>query len=81
MPSTAAMNRGAAVAESILQQHKSANDGALPGTVSVNLWGLDAIKTKGESVAIVLTMVGARPLREGTGRSAVALGFRPGFRI
>ncbi len=36
----------------------------------VNLWGLDAIKTKGESVAIVLYLVGARPLREATGRVA-----------
>ena len=36
----------------------------------VNLWGLDAIKTKGESVAIALYMVGARPVREGTGRIA-----------
>ena len=33
--------------------------------MAVNLWGLDAIKTKGESVAIVLHMVGARPVREG----------------
>lgn len=38
--------------------------------VQVNLWGLDAIKTKGESVAIVLHLVGARPLREATGRVA-----------
>lgn len=36
----------------------------------VNLWGLDAIKTKGESVAIVLHLVGARVVREGTGRIA-----------
>jgi hypothetical protein len=36
----------------------------------VNLWGLDAIKTKGESVAIALHLIGARPLREGTGRIA-----------
>ncbi len=36
----------------------------------VNLWGLDAIKTKGESVAVALYMVGARPVREGTGRIA-----------
>ena len=46
MPSAAAMQRGAAVAESILQQHRAANNGAYPSTVSVNLWGLDAIKTK-----------------------------------
>ena len=38
--------------------------------VQVNLWGLDAIKTKGESVAVALYMVGARPVREGTGRIA-----------
>lgn len=38
--------------------------------MQVNLWGLDAIKTKGESVAIVLYLVGARPLREATGRVA-----------
>ena len=36
----------------------------------MNLWGLDAIKTKGESVAIALYMVGARPVQEGTGRIA-----------
>ena len=41
-----------------------------PVFVQVNLWGLDAIKTKGESVAIVLHLVGARPVREGTGRIA-----------
>lgn len=38
--------------------------------LQVNLWGLDAIKTKGESVAIALHLVGARPVREGTGRVA-----------
>jgi magnesium chelatase subunit H len=32
------------------------------------LWGLDAIKTRGESVAIVLALVGAKPVKEGTGR-------------
>ena len=32
-----------------LQAHREANDGAWPETVAVNLWGLDSIKTKGES--------------------------------
>lgn len=40
------------------------------GCAQVNLWGLDAIKTKGESVAIVLHLLGARPVAEGTGRVA-----------
>ncbi|KAK9800208.1 hypothetical protein WJX73_009512, partial [Symbiochloris irregularis] len=70
MPSAAALERGTAAAEAILTQHQAANDGAWPETVAVNLWGLDAIKTKGESVAIVLHMLGARPLAEGTGRVA-----------
>ena len=42
----------------------------MSSSVQVNLWGLDAIKTKGESVAIVLYLLGARPLHEATGRVA-----------
>lgn len=38
--------------------------GPYPGTVAVTLWGLDTIKTKGESVAILLALVGAEPVRE-----------------
>ena len=68
MPSPAAADRGARVARAIIEQHRAANDGAYPETVSVNLWGLDAIKTKGESVGIVLELVGARSVKEGTGR-------------
>ena len=33
------------------------------GQVSVNLWGLDAIKTKGETVATVLELVGAEAVK------------------
>lgn len=43
-------------------------DSLYPETVAVTLWGLDTIKTKGESVAILLSLVGAVPVREGTGR-------------
>eukprot|EP00873_Tetraselmis_striata_P036146 jgi/Tetstr1/456410/TSEL_043144.t1 len=70
MPSTAALQRGTAAAMGILDAHREANAGAYPETVAVNLWGLDAIKTKGESVAIALHLVGARPVQEGTGRVA-----------
>jgi len=68
MPGPSAMIRGTAAADAILEAHRAANGGAYPETVSVALWGLDAIKTKGESVAIVLALVGARPVKEGTGR-------------
>ena len=60
------------MASAVLAAHAAASDppGALPETVAVNLWGLDAIKTKGESVGVALALVGARPVREGTGRIA-----------
>ena len=47
-----------------------ANGGRYPETVSVNLWGLDSIKTRGEAVAVVLYMVGAQVVTESTGRVA-----------
>lgn len=65
MPSKAAFERGAQIRAAILAQHDTP-----PETVAVNLWGLDAIKTKGESVGIVLHLVGARPVQESTGRVA-----------
>ena len=42
----------------ILEKHRAENDGAWPETVAVMLWGLDAIKTRGESLAILLELVG-----------------------
>lgn len=48
-----------------VQSAMDADSCSMAAKVAVNLWGLDAIKTKGESVAIVLYLVGARPVREG----------------
>merc|ERR1719321_1710420 len=70
MPSKAAFRRGALAAERVLDQHRAANGGAYPETVAVTMWGLDAIKTKGESVAMALALVGATVVSEGTGRVA-----------
>lgn len=53
-----------------MQAHRDANSGALPETVAVNLWGLDSIKTRGDNVGLVLWLVGARPVKEATGRIA-----------
>lgn len=68
MPSAGAWIRGQKAANEIIKQHQAANNGAYPETVAVTLWGLDAIKTRGESVAIALALVGAQPVKEGTGR-------------
>ncbi|MEA5570654.1 magnesium chelatase subunit H [Calothrix sp. UHCC 0171] len=67
MPSPAAYERGREIAQKIIQQHLQDN-GKYPETVAVMLWGLDAIKTKGESLGILLELVGAEPIKEGTGR-------------
>lgn len=68
MPSATAWARGQRAAEEIIRQHRLSDNDKYPETIAVTLWGLDAIKTRGESVAIVLALVGAKPVKEGTGR-------------
>lgn len=75
MPSPGADARGRAIAQRIIAQHLT-DQGTYPETVAVMLWGLDAIKTKGESLGILLELVGAEPIKEGTGR-IVRYGLRP----
>jgi magnesium chelatase subunit H len=67
MPSPAAYERGREIAQKIIAQHLQEH-GHYPETVAVMVWGLDAIKTKGESLGILLELVGAEPVKEGTGR-------------
>ena len=67
MPSAGAFERGREIGKKIISQHLE-EYGKYPETVAVMLWGLDAIKTKGESLGILLELVGAEPLKEGTGR-------------
>jgi magnesium chelatase subunit H len=68
MPSPGALIRGRQIALQILAKHRAENGGAWPETVALMLWGLDAIKTRGESLAILLELVGADPVQESTGR-------------
>ncbi|NER80021.1 MAG: magnesium chelatase subunit H [Leptolyngbya sp. SIO1D8] len=67
MPSPAAYERGRLIARQTLAQHVEEYD-TYPETVAVMLWGLDTIKTKGESIGTLLELVGAEPIKEGTGR-------------
>lgn len=67
MPSPGACERGREIARKIIEQHRQ-EKGNYPETVAVMLWGLDAIKTRGESLGILLELVGAQPIKEGTGR-------------
>ena len=67
MPSPAAYERGRLIARQLLTQHLEEH-GTYPETIAVMLWGLDTIKTKGESIGTLLELVGAEPIKEGTGR-------------
>jgi magnesium chelatase subunit H len=67
MPSPAAYERGRQIARQLIEQHLNEHD-TYPETIAVMVWGLDAIKTKGESLGILLELVGAEPIKEGTGR-------------
>ncbi|MDB9527099.1 magnesium chelatase subunit H [Oscillatoria sp. CS-180] len=67
MPSPAAYLRGREIGRKLIAQQQTEH-GSYPETVAVMLWGLDAIKTKGESLGILLELVGAEPVKEGTGR-------------
>ncbi|OKH19852.1 magnesium chelatase subunit H [Hydrococcus rivularis NIES-593] len=67
MPSPAAYERGREIGKKIIAQNLEEH-GKYPETVALMLWGLDVIKTKGESIGILLELVGAEPVKEGTGR-------------
>jgi len=67
MPSQGAYLRGREIGKKIIEQNLAEN-GSYPETVAVMLWGVDDIKTKGESIGILLELVGAQPVKEGTGR-------------
>eukprot|EP00929_Paragymnodinium_shiwhaense_P064418 TRINITY_DN32257_c0_g2_i1.p1 TRINITY_DN32257_c0_g2~~TRINITY_DN32257_c0_g2_i1.p1 ORF type:complete len:1751 (+),score=429.81 TRINITY_DN32257_c0_g2_i1:85-5337(+) len=69
IPGKNAMARGLLAAEAAIEQHLR-DAGSYPETIAVNIWGLEAIKTRGESVALVLGLIGARPVQEATGRVA-----------
>ena len=75
MPSPAAYERGRDIGRKLIAQHLDEH-GTYPETIAVMLWGLDAIKTKGESLGILLELVGAEPIKEGTGR-IVRYGLKP----
>mmetsp|Transcript_16944 Transcript_16944/g.21956 ORF Transcript_16944/g.21956 Transcript_16944/m.21956 type:complete len:554 (+) Transcript_16944:348-2009(+) len=67
MPSKQAFVRGQKLANEIAERHRN-QTGNWPETVSVSCWAMDCIKTKGESVAIAVALVGGRPVRDLGGR-------------
>lgn len=67
VPTDSAYERGVQIAEALIAAHR-AETGQYPETIAQVLWGLDAIKTKGESIGIILGLIGARPVKDGQGK-------------
>ncbi|NTW50805.1 MAG: magnesium chelatase subunit H, partial [Chlorobiales bacterium] len=68
IPSETAFRRGSQIADTILERHLAENNGVYPETIAQVLWGLDTIKTKGESVGVVIRMIGAKPAYDAQGK-------------
>lgn len=69
IPTEAAIASGSACVRELLAR-LVAEQGSLPETVAMVLWGTDNIKTGGEGVAQALTLIGARPVTDELGKIA-----------
>ncbi|MBC8086800.1 MAG: magnesium chelatase subunit H [Phycisphaerae bacterium] len=67
VPTAIAMREGLLQAERLLERHVSEN-GALPKTVALVLWGTDNMKSEGGAIAQALALMGAAPRFDGLGR-------------
>ena len=67
IPSAFAVRDGALQADRLLARYK-ADNGALPETVAMVLWGTDNLKTEGGPIAQALWLLGAEPRTDSYGR-------------
>lgn len=63
-PSRAAWQIGIELAQSLIDQHRRAHNGAWPRKVAVTLWPGDFIQTEGATLAQVLWLLGVEPVRD-----------------
>jgi cobaltochelatase CobN len=67
IPTRLACERGESIVEQVLKGYQEANDGKLPETVGIILWGFETIKTQGETIAAIYHYLGLKPVRSGIG--------------
>jgi cobaltochelatase CobN len=65
IPTVLACERGQTIVEQVLKSYQEANEGNLPETVGVILWGFETIKTQGETIAAIYHYLGLNPVRSG----------------
>ncbi|MEO1476001.1 MAG: magnesium chelatase subunit H [Pseudomonadota bacterium] len=71
IPTDFAVRDGAAQANRLLQRHLDDN-GELPESIAIVLWGTDNLKSEGAQLAQALALIGARPRFDSYGRLAGA---------
>ena len=67
VPAKAAWQVGREVAEGVLERHQNEN-GEYPEEIGVVAWGTPTIRTRGETIAQVLAMMGVEPVWTDAGR-------------
>jgi len=68
IPTQAAVDCANVVVDRLIERLRADNNGEYPETVAFTLWGTDNIKTYGESLAQVMSLVGVRPVPDSLGR-------------
>ncbi len=61
IPSRLAWDVGRALADSLIARYRADNDGAYPDSVGLVVWGTSAMRTSGDDLAEVLSLLGTRP--------------------
>lgn len=72
LPSAYAVQDGRKQADILIERFRADNDGALPKSVAMVLWGTDNLKSEGAPIAQALALIGAVPRMDGFGRLAGA---------
>jgi cobaltochelatase CobN len=69
IPTPLACERGAMVADQVLQSYQEMNKTpGYPETVGVVLWGLETMRTQGETVGEIMSLIGVKPIRSNIGQ-------------
>jgi len=67
VPTPLACDRGAIVANQVIENYQEENESQFPETVGVILWGFETMKTQGETIGEIFQLIGVRPKRKGLG--------------
>lgn len=68
IPSSFAREAGTRSAEELIERYRKENNGAVPESIALVLWGTDNLKSDGEGVAQALALLGARPKTDELGQ-------------